>query len=253
MAACISHRARVMLLATAFALPAAPIQVEAQRSGRVAGRVLDALTNAPVIDATVSVVGSALAVGTGEDGHFAIDSVTPGLVRFQAMILGYHPITTDYYTVLPDTTIDVDFKLAPLAYELEAVEVTGRDPAREWSSVRGALVLTREQLPERGSVLDALHGLVPGVRTRGMHEDARLVVRGAEADVLYVLDGHVIRPPLTFYVDAGDVDCVEIRKGFSAVMEFKPSIVGENYAGVVLIWTTGYVGPRPRQCVRGQG
>jgi hypothetical protein len=70
-----------------------------------------------------------------------------------AQLLGYLPITTDYYTVYPDTTVDVNFKLAPVAYELDAVQVTGANPAREWRHVQGAQVLTKEQLPLQGDIL----------------------------------------------------------------------------------------------------
>jgi hypothetical protein len=201
-----------------------------------------------IVDAVVAVLGSNISVGTDEAGTYSIDSVVPGLVRLKAQLLGYVPITTDYYSVMPDTSIQVDFKLAPVAYELDAVEVTAEEPGRRWSRQQGARLLTAEQLPERGNILDALQGVVSGVRVRGRREDTRVVVRGAEADVLYVLDGTALRPPLTFYIDASEVDCVEIRKGFSAVLEFKPPGTGDTYAGVVLIFTEGYIGDRPPGC-----
>jgi len=221
----------------------------AQRTGRISGRILDAITGDPVPDVIVTVVGTDMAVGSDDDGRFTIDSIMPGLVRIAAQILGYVPITTDYYTVLPDSTLPVDFKLAPLAYEMEGVEVTGRSPEREWRRVQGAMVLTKEDIPQRGDILTAIHGMVPSVRVRGRRDDTRLVVRGAAADVLYVVDGQVMRPPLQFYISAAEVECVEIRRGYRAVIEYKPSIVGETYAGVVLIWTRGAIGPRPKECI----
>jgi hypothetical protein len=91
------------------------------------------------------------------------------------------------------------------------------------------VVLTKEQIPQRGDILNALHGLPPTVRVPGRRDDTRIVVRNAA------------------------VECVEVRRGFSAVADFKPSIVGEDYAGVVLIWTRGALGPRPRACMPGGG
>ena len=82
----------------------------------------------------------------------------------------------------------------------------------------------------------------------GRRDDTRLSVRESRADVLYVIDGLVITPPLTFYVDAGDVQCVEFRPGSSATLEFRPSIFGERYSGVLLIWTKGNSAPMPGQC-----
>jgi len=219
--------------------------------GAISGRVVDAITREPIPDVIVSVVGSGLGTGTDTEGRYTIDSVFAGLVRVNAQILGYVPITTDYYTVLPDSIENVDFALAPLLYELEGVEVTGERPVGTWRAQQGAKVLTKEMIPKQGDILTAITGLVPGVRTTGRHEDTRMIVRNAAQHVLYVVDGQVIRPPLTFYIEAARVDCVEVRRGFSAVSEFKPSIVGETYAGVVLIWTEGAIGPRPKQCLPG--
>jgi hypothetical protein len=240
-----THAAALCLaLLTVFAPASLGAQV-----GTVSGRVVDAITREPIPDVIVSIVGSGLSAGTDSDGRYTVDSVFAGLVRVNAQILGYIPITTDYYTVLPDSTEPVDFALAPVIYELEGVEVTGERPVRTWRAQQGAKVLTKEMIPKHGDILTAITGLVPGVRTKGTHEDTRMIVRNAAQHVLYVVDGQVIRPPLTFYIEAARVECVEVRRGFTAVSEFKPSIVGETYAGVVLIWTEGAIGPRPKQCL----
>lgn len=243
------NKSRCSVAATVLYLALAASALGAQNTGRVTGRIVDAISGDPIPDVVVYVMGSDVTVGTDAHGRYAIDSVMPGLVKFKAQILGYVPIVTDYYTVLPDSTIPVDFRLAPIAYELEGVEITGLSPEREWRRDQSAQVLTKQDLPQRGDILSALHGLVPGVRTRGRHDDTRLVVRGAQADVLYVVDGIVMRPPLTIYISAAEVECVEIRRGYRAVTEFKPSIVGETYAGVVLIWTRGALGARPKECI----
>lgn len=246
---------RTRIQAAAFSLALAILVVpgclRAQYIGSISGRVVDAITREPIPDVIVSIVGSDLTAGTDSDGRFTVDSVMAGLVRVQAQILGYVSITTDYYTVRPESVEQVDFALAPVLYELDQVSVTGQRPAARWRAHQGAQVLTKEMIPQRGDILTAINGLVPAVRTTGRREDTRLVVRNAVADVLYVVDGQVIRPPLTFYIDAAGVDCVEVRRGYSAVAEFKPSIAGETYSGVVLIWTKGAIGPRPAQCLPG--
>ena len=251
MATYVRNRMIAVLLAAPTLLHFAPAAIHGQQVGQISGQVTDAITGDPVVDVMVSVMGTTLAVGTDAEGRYSIDGVAPGLIRIKAQLLGFVPITTDYYTVFPDTTVAVNFKLAPVVYELDAVQVTGENPSREYQYVQGSQLLTKEHLPGQGDILTALQGLIAGVRTRGTREDTRLVVRGAEADVIYVVDGNVIRPPLTFNIDVSDVACVEIRKGFSAVMEFKPSAIGPTYAGVVLIFTDSYIGARPRACVSG--
>lgn len=124
-------------------------------------------------------------------------------------------------------------QVATLSLVLATLLAPGCLRAQYMGSISGRVVdaITRERIPDV--------------------EDKRLVFRNAVADVLYVVDGQVIRPPMTFYIDAAGVDCVEVRRGYSAVAEFKPSVVGENYSGVELIWTNGAIGPRPQQCLPG--
>jgi hypothetical protein len=141
----------------------------------------------------------------------------------------------------------VSFKLAPITVLLPPVEVIGERAVAAPSMV-GATLLTRTQLPKNGSIIEALQGAVPGLQTHGRGEYARQSIRGSRSDVLYVINGAVITPPLTFYIDAADVDCVEVRRGYRAANEIRPSFVGETYSGVILIWTRGSLTPRPEGC-----
>jgi hypothetical protein len=216
----------------------------------IAGAVLDAVTGGPVADVRVTVVGSELWVRTDADGRYVIDGVPPGLVKVIAQGIGFHPITTPYYTLKPSETTTVNFKLAPLQIQLDPVEVIGEAPdEKQWAF--GSRIITPEDLPARGDIVEVLQGVVASIRSVGRPgRTPRLSVRGSFDDVLYVLDGTVVKPPFTFYVDSGDVECVEVRRGTRAAAEFRPSIVGQLYSGVILIWTRGSSAPRPRECRR---
>jgi hypothetical protein len=220
--------------------------LSAQTPGTVKGIVTDAITGAPVKGVEVLVVGAELLASTDDEGQYTIAPVPPGLVKIQAQVIGYVPITTPYYTVLPDSTTMVNFKLAPVFVELDPLEVKGEDPAEEWHF--GSQVLTKEQLPGQGNILDAVGGLVAGVTKSGRYDRTRLRVRGSRNEVLYVVNGSVITPPLQFYIDAADVECVDVRRGDRAAQEFRRYILGPIYSGVVLIWTRGSTEPKPAQC-----
>ena len=112
----------------------------------------------------------------------------------------------------------------------------------------GAQILTPKDLPGRGNILSALQGVVPGLQASGRREDAGVRARQSHASMLFVVDGTVITPPLTFYIDTQDVECVEVRRGYRASQEFRPSINGQTYSGVILIWTKGGLAPKPREC-----
>ena len=112
--------------------------------------------------------------------------------------------------------------------------------------------MTKEQLPANGNILYALQGTVAGIRTSGDHESIRVSIRGSRWDAIYVIDGVVVTPPITFHIDASEVECVEVRAGSHAALEFNPSIIGERYSGVILIWTRGSAARKPRGCYRNQ-
>lgn len=241
-----AHRSLSIGLTTAIAFLACAVGARAQQTGTVTGNIVDAITGDPIAAVAVSVVGSEVIAATDDQGHYRIGGIAPGLIKVSAQIIGYNPITTPYYTLLPDSAITVHFRLAPLSVALEPVEVTAERP--ETPHYLGATVVTRDQLPAQGDVLQALQGAVPGLRLTGRQDQTRTRIRHAMSDVLYVVNGTVITPPLTFYIDVSEVECVEVRRGFQAANEFRPSIVGEIYAGVILIWTRGALGARPAAC-----
>ncbi|HLB35508.1 MAG TPA: carboxypeptidase regulatory-like domain-containing protein [Gemmatimonadales bacterium] len=221
-------------------------QLEAQRSGSVRGVVLDAATAQVVPLVIVSVVGLVLRDTTDARGRYEIRGVPLGPVQVEARRLGFQPITSPVYALLADSILLVHFEMTPQAVTLEGVEVRGEPP--EPRAAIGAKVLKQADLPGRGSILDALQGVVAGVQTSGRREDTRVTIRGSHADVLYVIDGTVVTPPLTFYIDTQDVECVEVRRGYRAAQEFRPSISGQLYSGVILIWTRGSLAPQPKEC-----
>jgi len=222
-------------------------QLTAQTPTTVSGTIIDAVTGKPVPNVAITVLGSDFTTITGSDGTYTLTNVPPGLIKVKAQIIGFHPITTPYYNLKPGESEHVNFKLAPLRVQLAAVEILGDRPEeRQWAF--GSNILTSEQLPTQGSVLDALQGTVAGLDSYGDKDDQGVSFRNSGRPVLYVIDGVTVRPPLTFYIDVNEVECVEIRKGYRASQEFRMSINGPTYSGVILIWTRGSMAPRPREC-----
>ncbi len=222
----------------------------AQQSGRIVGVVTDAISGRPLDDAVITIVGSGITIATDVDGRFEFAAVSPGLIKVSAQMLGYLPITTPYYTILPDSTTEVNFRLAPITVELDPVEVRGERETADWYF--GASVLTADDLPARGDLVDALTGVIAGMRKtggrKGRQDLAGADIRQSGTGVLWVVNGTVVEPPLQFYIDAGDVECIEVRKGASAALEYRRSINSPTYGGVILVWTKGARGPKPSQC-----
>lgn len=239
------HLARSAVLVLVLACMG-QLRLDAQRAGTVRGVVLDATTGEAVPLVLVSIVGRALHDTTDARGRYEIRGVPPGPVAVHARRIGFQPLISPSYALLPDSVLLVHFEMTPQPVNLEGVEVRGEAP--EPRAAIGARILQRADLPGRGNVLDALQGVVPGVQAYGRRDDTRVSIRGSHADVLYVIDGTVVTPPLTFYIDTQDVQCVEVRRGYRSAQEFRPSISGQLYSGVILIWTRGSLAPRPKEC-----
>ena len=219
----------------------------AQSPGRIVGEITDAVSGRPISGAEVSIAGTSVRVATDAAGQFSFENVAAGVVELQTRAIAYIPMSIGRLRVEPRATLAIGMQLRPIVIELEPIEVFAR--RRRPSSHHGSLILTKENLPPGGDILHALQGRVASVRISGRREDARLSVRGSRSDVLYVINGTVIRPPLTFFVNSAEVECVEILRGYRAANEYRPSLNGETYSGVVLIWTTGTVEPMPSECL----
>jgi hypothetical protein len=221
-------------------------RLEAQRRGIVRGFVFDASTGNPVPMATVSLGDGSLGDTTDANGRYAIERVPAGPVLLQVRRIGYQFLVSQPYRLAADSLLIVHFELTPQPVSLDEVEV--RAEVEERRAAIGARVLTPRDLPGRGNIITALQGVVPGLQTSGRRDDAGAVMRQSHSSVLYVIDGVVVTPPLTFYIDTQDVDCVEVRRGYRAAQDFRASISGQMYSGVILIWTKGSLAPRPREC-----
>ncbi len=65
---------------------------------------------------------------------------------------------------------------------------------------------------------------------------------------LIVIDGRVVSPPLPQYVRRFDIECIEVRPGRSATLEFRRGFQDRFADGVLMIWTRGSIARRPANC-----
>ena len=65
---------------------------------------------------------------------------------------------------------------------------------------------------------------------------------------LFVVDGHVVRGSVQLYVRQYNIECMELRPGRTATLEFQRGASDASKDGVLLIWTRNSVGPKPTNC-----
>ncbi len=99
------------------------VTLAAQGSGRVTGRVTSSDGGAPVLGATVQLVGTQFGTITRADGTFGI-SLQPGAYTLRVRQIGFSSVTQSI-TIVSGQTITRDVRLERSATNLEAVAVIG--------------------------------------------------------------------------------------------------------------------------------
>ncbi len=105
----------------ALAATAAPAL--SQATGRVAGKVTSSEGNAPILGATVQLVGTTFGTITKADGSYAI-SLRPGPYTLRIRQIGFTS-STQSITIVAGQTVTRDVRLERSATNLEAVAVIG--------------------------------------------------------------------------------------------------------------------------------
>lgn len=204
--------------------------------GAIEGLVLDMQGLVPIAQAVVVLNGGLYQTLTNAGGEYVLDGVRPGEYEIRVRRIGYEEVVTERVTIEAATRHRMDFALEQAVISLEEIEITA-DRRTTPDATRSASVLRSEDLPDQGDILSALQGRIPGLRVSGRHDDMRVRLRGGVAEPMFVINGVVARPPLRFYIGASEVECIEVRRGRQAVLEFRSSAGTDVYNGVILIWT----------------
>lgn len=158
------------------------------------GRILDAVSGAPVAAATVRVVDQGYRQRADDQGQFAFSALPPGSYRLQVSAVGYAPVLTEPIEVAAHSPREVTIALTPRPHALDDIVVRADRPYVSTPVIH----ITREIIREAGvaSVPDLL-AQVPGlyVQSGGPGGEARVRIRGSDANqVLVLVDGQRINP-----------------------------------------------------------
>ena len=126
----------------ALVLLAAPLSGQRPAStGRIAGRVVDQATGAPLSDVGIQVVGTTLGAMSDADGRYAIPAIPAGTVTLHLRRIGFQPKTVTGIALAAGETFEQNVALGVASVTLTAIEVTS---AAERGTVREALEQQRD-------------------------------------------------------------------------------------------------------------
>ncbi len=100
----------------------------AGQTGKIAGKILDAETNEPLIAVNIFIIGTNMGAATDINGEYYIINVPPGVYSVRASLIGFAPVTVSNIRVSVDKTSKIDFELGQDAIELGDVVITATKP-----------------------------------------------------------------------------------------------------------------------------
>jgi TonB-linked SusC/RagA family outer membrane protein len=181
------------------ALHATVLQAQAP-TGSIAGRVVSASTQAPVVGARVALVGTSKVTLTRDDGRFLLPAVPNGAQRVRVTVLG-HVAQEQPVTVQPGQAADLTLTMQAAPVQLSQLVVVGYGTTRR-EDLTGSVSSVSSQELQKTTVTtfeQGLQGRVAGVQvTQGDAAPGggmRVQIRGTNsmnpgsAQPLYVIDG----------------------------------------------------------------
>jgi hypothetical protein len=215
-------------------------------TGAIGGQVVDLLSHAPVLGATVNLVGTHLYSATDSAGRFNQPTLAAGTYIIEVRAIGYG-VTSWVLRLSEGDVVDYVFELSPIDVNLDPVVVEARPGyfqrrMQEFEERRRAgrgIFITQHQIEASGAatMTDVLRG-VPGLRLncRSGVCNAQMTRTGhgvCNAD--WVVDGAPASMSSTPHLPVIGIVAVEIyRSPNEAPAEF---LKADSQCGVIAIWT----------------
>jgi TonB-linked SusC/RagA family outer membrane protein len=243
--------------ALALGLLTATAAHAAAQQGTITGRVTEAATGQPVVEARVFVIGTTLFARTNAEGRYTIRGVPPGPTSVRVVRVGLVE-QRKQATVAPGETATLDFAMAEAVVRLQEVvtTATGEVSRSEYGNAITAIDATNvTQTQAISNVSDVLTARAPGVQVTGSSMTgggARVRIRGANSlslanDPIYIIDGVRMTsnmgsitfgtggtsPSRVGDINPEEIENIEIVKGPSAA-----TLYGTDAANGVIVITT---------------
>lgn len=166
------------------------VNLDAQTSGKLSGRVLDN-EGSPLVGANVLIEETTLGAATDFEGYYVIINVRAGTYKVRIGYLGYKSQVSENVRISPDKTTSLDATLSPEVIEGEEVVVVAQKPLVEFNQTSTVSSINKEEiknLPVQSlnDIVNLQAGVVDG-HFRG----------GRIGEVQYQLDGVTVNNPFT--------------------------------------------------------
>jgi Ca-activated chloride channel family protein len=153
--------ASTLLLLLVLASTAAAPTITSPKTGRITGHVRNQ-SGAPLANAQVFVVGTALNALTDRSGSYTIAEVGEGSVQLRAASVGYKPVQTSVTVRAGRTTVH-DFVLEASPLQMSELVVTGADAAASPTQTSKGKVEEKDKVENRPSQVTNAQGTLNAI------------------------------------------------------------------------------------------
>ncbi|QES90694.1 SusC/RagA family TonB-linked outer membrane protein [Rhizosphaericola mali] len=199
----------------------------------IKGRVVDSIGD-PLIDATITIVGTKKNFHSDKDGYFLLKNVDTSNLSIQVSYVGYSTVT-----IKVDGTQDINIILTPVAQDNNAVVVVGYSNKKKSDLTSAVTVVSADKLKDvtTNDIGSMLQGKVSGLQVVNSSgapgSSAEIRLRGvssvnASQSPLYVVDGII-----GGNYDPNDVESITVLKDAAATAMYG----SQANAGVIIVTT----------------
>ncbi|MBN1997161.1 TonB-dependent receptor, partial [candidate division KSB1 bacterium] len=165
-----------------------PGSIHAGISGKVTGRVLDAVSGEPLIGVNVMVDGTRYGAATNQSGRYVLLNIPPGSYTLKIQMMGYQTKVIYNVQVSSDYTTTIDAKLNTEILDGEQVVVTAERPLIQFDLTSTAVAIPESRISELpAEEMEQFLKLQAGVTVDtkgGIH-----IRGGRSTEIAYLIDG----------------------------------------------------------------
>ena len=167
-------------------------QVSFSQTGKVSGRVYNALNNEAIPFSKVQIINQPKGAVTFDDGTFEINGIEPGVYSFKASATGFVELVVNEITVTNARAINLNFPLELVVQEQEEVTVVAnvfQKKSESPVSLRTLNATEIERLPGANRDVSKVLQALPGVASRATFRNDIIIRGGAPSENRFYLDG----------------------------------------------------------------
>ena len=191
-----------------FSLALSPL-IQAGVTGKISGKVTDAVTGEALLGANVIIEGTTMGAATDAEGDYFIINIPPGTYNLKASMVGYSAQSLVDVVVNIDRTTNVDFILEPGSISTNAVIVVAQKPVIRKDLTSSIVEINSAEIevsPQRDvqSMLKQQRGILLGYNHLGKEglvetntpSDELHIRGGREGETAFTLNGIVVTDPM---------------------------------------------------------